>query len=354
MFEFPIVMRSRAVLSCAVFSALMAVQVPALAGEAYATGFDSPPFSVGADTIRGTDGWVGQSSLIGKALSGTMSEAQHGVVGIGNAAYLGGNSARVSGVSYNWVQLRRPVNIDPVALDQEIATFSVVFGIKDSSAASSYRRDNFEFQIWNNSGQLLAGIQFDNSTIDSLTGLPQRSIYLSYWTGRGSTGFENTNTGYTFLPETLELLDFRINFRTNRWTVLLGDTPLFKDLAFYNGPNTRTLGFVMAQMEVRNTYPSSSDIYPGDNYMLFDDYKVRTDPVTVSLASSWTDTGAFKLVWNEEYGHQYRLQYSSDCANWLDFTPTIHTATATSDYSYTDTTTPRPAMRFFRVRRNNP
>lgn len=344
-------MLSRAVLSCAFLTALIAVPGPARAGEAYYTGFGSPPFSVGADTIRGTDNWTGLSVFAGKALSGVMSESQHGVVGIGNAAYLGGNPARVTGVSNKAVYLRRPVDLDPVALGEEVATFSVVFGIKDSTAASSYRRDDFEFLIYNKTSQLLGGIQFDNTTIDSLTGLPLRSIYLLYWNG---SAFVYTNTGYTYLPETLELLVFRINFRTNRWTVTLGGAPIFQDLSFYSGPNVKNFGSVLAQMQVANTYPLSTDIYPGDNYMLFDDYRVRTDPVTVSLASSWTDTGAFKLVWNEEYGHQYRLQYSSDCANWLDFAGTIHTATATADYSYIDTTSPRPAMQFFRVRRNNP
>lgn len=338
-------------LFCVVVYALTAALYSAQAGEAYYTGFESPPFSVGADTIRGTDSWAGPTIFGSKALSGILSEAQHGVVGIGNAAYLGGNPSRVTGVGSKQVYLRRPVNIDPVALGQEVASFSVVFGIKDSTSTSSFRRDNFEFQVWNNSGQLLAGIQFDNSTLDSLTGLPQRSIYLLYWNG---TSFVYTNTGYTFLPETLELLDFRINFRTNRWTVSLGGSPLFQDIAFYSGLNAKNFGSVSAQMQVRNTYPLSTDIYPGDNYMLFDDYQVRTDPVTVALASSWTDTGACKLVWNEEYGHQYRLQYSSDCTTWSDFTGTIHTAAATSDFSYTDTTTPRPAKRFYQVRRNYP
>jgi hypothetical protein len=107
-------------------------------------------------------------------------------------------------------------------------------------------------------------------------------------------------------------------------------------------------------MQVANTYPSTTDIHPGDNYMLFDDYRLRTDPVTCTLASSWTETGACKLDWNEEYGHQYRLQYSPDCSNWYDFTSTIHTATATGDRSFTDPTSPRPLKRFFRVRRYYP
>jgi hypothetical protein len=331
--------------------AVLAAPRPASAGEVYYTGFESPSFTVGTDTVRNYNGWTGSTNHAGKALSGVLSEAQHGVIGIGNAAYLGGNPVRVTGVSSKPVFLRRTVNIDPVALDQEVATFGVVFGIKDSTTSSSYRRDNFEFLVYNSGSQLLAGIQFDNNRIDSLTGLPFRAIYLLAWNG---SSFSYTNTGYTFLPETLELLEFRINFRTNRWTVSLGGSPLFQDIAFYTGTNSKNLGSVLAQMQVVNTYPSSTDIYPGDNYMLFDDYSLRTDPVTVTLAQSWTATGACKLDWNEEYGHQYRLQHSPDAVNWTDFTATIHTATTTSDRTFTDTTTPRPLKRFFRVRRYYP
>jgi hypothetical protein len=197
-------MSNPAIVSCIAFGALAVAQCPARAGEVYVTSFASPPFSVGADTVRNYDGWTGSSAHVGKALSGVLSESQHGVIGIGNAAYIGGNPARVNGVTNKSVFLRRVVNTDPVALGQEVATFGVIFGIKDSTASSSYRRDNFEFLIYNNNSQLLGGIQFDNNRIDSLTGLPLRAIYLLSWNG---SGFVYSNTGYTFLPETLELLD---------------------------------------------------------------------------------------------------------------------------------------------------
>jgi hypothetical protein len=338
------------------FHALLALFNTARAGDVYSTGFESPPFTLGPDTIRNTDGWSGPFVFAGKGLSGIDSGTRLGWAGLGNVAYLGANPTRITGVSEKSVYVRRPVNLDPVALGQEVASFSVLFAIVDSTAdavTGSYRRDNFEFQIWNSdpTPKLLGGIQFDNNRLDSLTGLPLRSIYLLYWNG---FGFVYTNTGYTFLAEVPEILDFRINFRTNRWTVSLGGAPLFEDIAFYTGPSARTLGSVRAQMQVTNTFPGTIDIYPGDNYMLFDDYRLRTDPVTVTLESSWTATGACKLDWNEEYGHRYRLQYSPDAASWFDFAETIHTATSTGDRSFTDTTSPRPARRFFRVRRDDP
>lgn len=346
-------MRTWALLPYLVASAAFLLPPATQAGELYLTGFDSPPFALGADTIRGTDGWLGLAALAGKGLSGVLSPSQHGVSGIGNAAYLGGNPARVTGVTSKAVYLRRPVNVNPLALGQEVATFSVVCGIKDSTADSAFRRDNFEFLIWNSdaSPKLLAGIQFDNSRLDSLTREPLRAIYLLSWNG---SQFVYTNTGYTFLADTLEVLDFRINFRTNRWTVSLGGAPLFQDLVFYSGPSARNLGSVLVQMQVTNTFPLSNDIHPGDNYLLFDDYQIRIDPVTVTLASSWTPDGAFKLDWNEEFGYHYRVQHSADGTNWFDFPTSIHTATATANHSFIDPTTPRPARRLFRVRQQAP
>jgi hypothetical protein len=62
--------------------------------------------------------------------------------------------------------------IDPVGLGEEVVGFGVVFGIKDSTAAGGFRRDSFEFLVYNTSNQLLGGVQFDNATLDTVTGLP--------------------------------------------------------------------------------------------------------------------------------------------------------------------------------------
>lgn len=162
--------------------------------EAYFTGFEN--FAVGNDKIIGTDSWVGSDA--GAMLHGIMDEAGHGVLGIGNAAFLGGfvTSATHSGTN-KFVYVRRPVNLDPVALNQEVATFSVVFGIKDSTSASlvsgsnpaRYRRDNFEFLVYNQAGLPLAGLQFDNTTLDtSVTpNIPRRLIYRLSWNASTAT-----------------------------------------------------------------------------------------------------------------------------------------------------------------------
>jgi hypothetical protein len=322
----------------------LAGHLPLSGGEAYFTGFEN--FAVGEDTIIGTDSWLG--SYAGTKLHGVMNEAQHGVLGIGNAAFIGGFATTIAKTaSANAVFLRRPVNLDPVALNQEVATFSVVFGIKDST---TNRRDDFEFLIYNQAGALLAGLQFDNTTLDSLTGKPRRLIYRLSWNG---TGFQYVLTSYNFLPETLETLRIRINYRTNRWTASLSDVPVFQDLPFHTGSATRNLGYVIAKMAVRSV--TTTTILPGDNYMLFDDYTVRTDALGMALVVSRTATGGAMLTWNEEAGYTYQVEYSNDCQTWKsDLAGSSHTAALTQSATFTDPTTPVPPIRFYRIKRTYP
>lgn len=322
-------------------------------GEVYFTGFEN--FTVGDDKIAGTDSWVGTYNNL--KLHGVTSEALHGVVGIGNAAFIGGFATTVtkttSGGSLVPVYVRKPINLDPLSLNQEIATFSVVFGIKDSSVIplTVTRRDDFEFLIYNQSNQLLAGLQFDNTTLDGF-GKPRRLIYRLEWNSTTST-YQYVLTSETFLSEILETLQFRINYRTNRWTVSLSDVPVFQDLPFYSGIHPKNLGSIMVKMLVGTSNVTS--LLPGDNYLIFDDFAVRTDDLTTVLTVSKTATGAAALAWNEEAGTTYQLQYSNDCSIWkFDLAASNRTASLTQSVSYTDPTVPIPTGRFYRIKRNYP
>jgi len=316
------------------------------AGEAYYTGFEN--FTVGDDKIVGTDSWVG--SYAGNKMTAVQSEAQHGVVGIGNAAFLGGFATTITKINgSNSVYVRRPVPLDPVALGQEVATFSVIFGIKDSTTT---KRDNFEFLIYNQSNALLGGVQMDNTTLDSTTGKPRRLIYRLGWNS-ATSAFQYVLTSFNFLPETLETLQFRINFRTNLWTASLSDVPIFQDIPFYTGTATKNFGSVMVKMAVTNT--TTNTILPGDNYLIFDDYTVRTDALSTVLEINKTATGAAKLDWNEEAGYAYQALWSADCQTWYsDLAGSGHTAALTQSASFTDPTAVIPQKRFYRIRRTSP
>lgn len=318
----------------------------AVAGEVYFTGFESPPFVVGDDKIAGTDGWTG--SHAGLKLHGILSESSHGVLQLGNAAVLGGNPQTAASTNKN-VYVRRAVNLDPLALNQEVVTFRVACGLKDSAAA--LRRDNFEFLIYNanSTPQLLGGIQFDNTTLDTTTLKPRRLLYRLSWNG---TAFQYLNTGSTFFPETMEALEYRINFRTNRWSASLGGVPLFEDVTFYTGTAAKTLGSVVVQMKVTNTNPLNNYLMPGDNYLLFDGYSLRTDAVTTGVEVNRSGNGQPVITWNEEAGYSYILQRSDNLTTWTNVVS--RSAVSTGDFSHTDTNTPVPARRYYRVKRSYP
>lgn len=316
------------------------------AGETYFTGFESPPFVVGDDKIAGTDGWTG--SHAGLKLHGILSETSHGVLQLGNAAVLGGNQQIIASTNKS-VYVRRAVNLDPLALNQEVVTFRVACGVKDST--TSLRRDNFEFLIYNANAtpQLLGGIQFDNTTLDTYTLKPQRLLYRLSWNG---TTFQYLNTGSTFFPETMEALEYRINFRTNRWSASLGGVPLFQDLTFYTGTSAKTFGSVVVQMKVTNTNPLNNYLMPGDNYLLFDGYSVRTDAVATAVEVSRSRSGQPIVTWNEEAGYSYVLQRSDNLTTWTNVLS--RAASTTADFSHTDASTPVPARRYYRVKRSYP
>ena len=335
------------------------LQSPLRGGELYYTGFDS--FTPGFDTIVGKDGWTGSSSHAGLKLSGVDAEATHGVAGIGNAAFIGGNATILGPTVSKTVNVRKAITIDPVALGEEVVLFRVNVGIKDSTPSAATRRDDFEFAFYNQSSQLLAFIQFDNSTIDPITTLPEQTIWRSSYIG---TSLTPVSTGAVFYYDLLMELVVRINYRTNRWSAVLDGVDIFTDEVFYGGPLTKNLGVVAAQMQIAATAVSvvtqERGPAPGDNYMLFDDFAVRADPVPDPLIVDFTRnplTGITQLTWLTEALYKYQVQYTDDLNQpWKSDLIGSLTTPADTGISpvFIDATAFGKARRFYRVLRSLP
>ena len=303
--------------------ALCLVGQTASAVDLYETGLEN--FIPGADRIAGapasgskgaipgTDGWTG--SHAGQDRSGIMAESGHAIPGVGNAAYIGGNSASIlSGGGTMYV--RKAFNYQPVASGQEVVTVSVLAGIKDSTGLT---RDNFEFIIYNyivlNNGAIqsypLAGIQFDNSQINPATLKPYQAVYR-YSYDSATQSLRYSNTGVTFLYDTLQDLEMRINYRTNRWSASLEGVPLFTDLTFYAGPQALNLGSLVVQCR------ASVNFAPGTNYMLFDDLSVAANGplATAPPDLSYQSTSGVQLRWLQEAGYRYQVRFSDGLSAW--------------------------------------
>lgn len=333
---------------------LCACLFSARAAERYYTDFES--FTPGYDTVAGTDGWQGSTNHTGLRLSGIDAESTHGVIGLGNAAFLGGNSAIVPLSAGRTVNIRRNIGIDPTALGEEIVTFRCLIGIKDSTGTTiGTKRDNFEFAVYNTSSQLLGSIQFDNSTLDPASATPKRNIYRTQW-NTGTQRFDLVNTNAVFLHDAIQQFEIRINFRSNRWSVSLDGIDIFEDLTFHGGSRTRNLGPIAAQMQIVGTSLTGSP-QPGDNYLLFDDWMVSTDtpaspqPTITRNAS----TGAVTLTFAQEAGYQYLVRWSATLAGWQSSLPgSPFTAAATGTGTFTDATASGRPTRFYRITRTAP
>ena len=58
------------------------------------------------------------------------------------------------------------------------------------------------------------------------------------------------------------------------------------------------------------------------------------------------------ITWNEEAGYSYILQRSDNLTTWTNVVS--RSAVSTGDFSHTDTNTPVPARRYYRVKRSYP
>ena len=363
-------------LRCVLLGILFAALLSPLA-EAdvlYTTGFETFTANTsfyphqGDDKIVGTDNWLGSTAAsYGAGRSGVDSESVHGVVGLGNAGFLGGVYS--FGVSYpgKSLNVRRPLVLTtpfyyaPVTNTREVVTVSALIGIKDSSSANFQRfRDDFELFIMNGattgtgSGTVLAAIQFDNTTLNS-QGAPQQLVFRTQ-SASGSTNLTYVSTGGYYLYDTMQQLSVRINFRTNKWSAFLDGIPLFNDLTFYTGSAPVNLGAVGFRMLFGTATaslitPTNYLCNSGDNYMLFDDLRVEAeDRPKVAFTSAVKKTpGSFALTWNAEAGYRYNVYGSTTMGSWSLLTPTPVTAIQTTDFTFTDTTVTGVTRKFYKL-----
>jgi hypothetical protein len=359
-------LRFIALLCCILWSS----QSAGWADTLYTTGFDE--FTAGADKIAGLNSWLGSSSAsYGAGKSGIDAETTHGVPGLGNAGFLGGTITTSAAYPGNSLNIRRPLVLTspyqylPVAANREIVLITALVGIKDSSGAGTFRsRDRFELFIMNGaptatgSGNVLAAIQFDNTTLNG-QGSPQQLVMRTQSTP-GSTNLSYQSTGAFFVYDTMQLLSIRINYRTNKWSAYLDEVPLFNDLTFYSGSAALNLGAVGFRMyfgqAIFNPLGSTYICSSGDNYLLIDDLSIEANPlesVTIGKAAK-LNASTFSLTWNAEASYRYNVYGSTNLAAWSLLTPAPLPATQTTGLSFLDATLTTEDRKFYQVRRIYP
>jgi hypothetical protein len=289
----------------------------------YSTGFEPVEGFDDVFTLVGKGGWTSIGSDGGVESSGS------GIVtnffgGQGQQAYVG--FTPLTGTN-DTLSVWRPLNVDPAGIGKPIVRFSVSLAVFDST---NEVYDCFRWSVYNstNGGERLFTVEFDNSTLE-----------INYLLDDGIFTF----TGFTFENEGIYDLEVVMNFTSNRWSAMLNDTLLVSSKPITTQNAVLTLGDIDA-VWVYGPYTNA----PGNNFMVFDDYKVTAEALPFHLQSQGhLPNGSFILRLTGEQARDYAIEASTNLMSWTS----IKTNNATDGtFDFVDTSATGVTRRFYRAR----
>jgi hypothetical protein len=270
--------------------------------------------------LSGQKGWVAYGTGGNGIVSGFFE-------GSGQQAYVGFNPpTNIEDLLNVW----KPIDYAPLVVGRPIVRFSVHMEIVDSTNGEY---DNFRWSAYNTNGARLFSLDFDN------------------YFGTISYGLDDTNglveTGFNFSNDGGYDLVITMNFAQNRWTAELNDTVVV------NAKPITTTGAALNFGDMDAVWAIFNPQAPGDNFMVFDDYRVTADTVTVIPprleAVTRLNDGRFLLRVNGEPGVNYVIEASTNLGSWVPL-DTRTGPTPGGVFEYLDGTAGDADMRFYRVR----
>jgi hypothetical protein len=260
----------------------------------FATQFEAAEGYSGAFNLVGQKGWQGQGS-------GGNGIVTNYIAGQGQQAYIG-YSPPEPGDDY--VIVWQPLNLVPVPTNTPVIKFTVLMAIMDSTNGEY---DDFRWSVYNVQGNPMLTLDFDNYN-------------TNIWYARGADFFY---TGKTFARDTTYTLAITMDFAQNRWSAALGGDALVTDQPIAGAGVPLNLGDVDAVWVVYDTNA------PGNNYMLFDNYRITAEPPPAMLQTmGWTNVNQFRFRLAGSSGYRYAIEGTTNFAQW---TP-LKTNTVTSGY----------------------
>jgi hypothetical protein len=255
----------------------------------YSTSFESAEGYTGELSLIGQNGWVGYGS-------GGNGIVTNFIPGWGQQAYIGFFPPDETN---DFFSVYRPINFAPVPASRPLIKFSVVMQIVDSSSTNR-SWDDFRWSVYNTNGMRLFSLDFDNS-----------SLLVSYLLD-DDAGFVSTET--KFDNQGSYDLVIAMNFGRNLWSATLNDQVIVNAKPITTTGAPLNLGDVDAVWSLRD--PAS----PGDNYMLFDDYRITAES-SASIpprleARGMRSGGSSKARIYGEPGLTYRVEVSADLKHW--------------------------------------
>jgi len=278
------------------------------AWEGYSTNFD----------LIGQNGWLG----FGSGGNGIVNQF---ITGEGQQAYLG-FTAPAAG--YDQLGAWPPLNFDPLAAHRELVRYSVLMNISDSMNASW---DNFRWSVYNPQGHRFFSLDFDNFYAD-----------VSYLLD-GTNTLVITDIPYT--PGSNYTLLVTMNFASNRWSATLDKALIATNQPITTTNATLALGDIDAVWLIYDTNA------PGDNFMLFDNYRVTAESLPVPPArmeflgrsvEGWTLLRVFALT-----GSRWAVEATTNLLDWTALKTNVVSDLA---FDLVDTTAAGSKQRFYRAR----
>jgi hypothetical protein len=217
---------------------------------------------------------------------------------------------------------------NPVASGMPVVKFTCLMEVADST---NEEYDFFQWRAYNRQGQRLFILDFDNFFTNINYRLDGTNDYV--------------DTGVYFAPNASYTLSITMNFASNLWSASLGNTLVVTNLPITTTNAPLSFGDVDA---VWSLYDPTA---PGDNFMLFDNYRVTAEalPVASSQAQFLGRTGngwALLRVLGAD-GSRWSVDATTNFINW---TALKSNSISGGSFDYVDTNAVPFESRFYRAR----
>jgi hypothetical protein len=299
------------------------IAMPAEERVRFETGFEQvegydPDFD-----LAGQNGWIG----IGSGGNGVLAGPIEGFRG--QVAYVGFTPPQGTNDLLNVFQ---PVALKPVGTSLPLITFKVSFQVFDSTTNAPYF-DDFRWSAYNTREERLFTLDFDNE-----------AQQINYVLDDGK-GF--LPTGWSFAAGEAYDLTISLNFARNLWTADINGAVIV------NAKPISTRGSRLDLNEIDAVWAIRKPGKAGDNFMIFDDYKISTLPVdeippTLEFVGHLTSGPSIVRILGEP-GVLYVLERTSDLRLWTEAARGRATFPG-GRIELQDTTAARSDQRFYRAR----
>lgn len=328
----------RAARHCSVGWATLVASTTAFAADGdritlFATGFEAHEGYVIEGQIGGQNGWLqvvldtegqDQPTVSATGLANNLFEDQ------GLQGFIGGPEVE-PGTVVDSASIWHPAPYAPIEEGRPLVRFSVLMMTVWSSDARPFD-DDFRWVVYNADLQKLCSVVFNNFNRE-----------IGYALGDGQI----QDTGFDFEYSTMYELEMELDYIANTWSAWLSGTRIVADQPLANAGQTLNLGDIDA------VWVTGDVNNPGDNYMVFDDYRITAEPLIsepepptlLSLGVTSEGFYAFRLLGEER--RRYAIEGSADTTLWTAVKTNI---VFDGSFDYVDTNAPTTGHQIFRAR----